>query len=99
MDPEPAEAQKTSTPSEETLHSPKEGVSQGLDDEDPFSLSGTSISLFGFTMAIFVVGIPFVAVLTERPLGSENPAPTVLQSDGSKSSPPISLTRLGKSRS
>ena len=98
MDPEPVTALKTSVPFEQPSNSTNQLVSQGIDEEDSFSLSGTSSSLFGLAMAIAVLGVPFLAVLTERPRGRENLVPTALQSDGSKSSSPISLTRLGEPR-
>ena len=75
-----------------------QGVTHRIEEEDPFSLSGTSISLFGLAIAIAVVGVPLIAVLTERPLGRESLAPSALQSDGSKPSLSLSLKRIGQSR-
>ena len=96
MDPEPAAALRPSTQFEVSPRSPQKGVAEGIDDEDPFSLSGTSIALFGLAMAIAVVGVPLVAVLTERPPGRESIDPTALQSDGSKSPLPFSLPGIGE---
>ena len=97
MDPEPTEVSKLSTQVEESSRSSDLGVKEGIDDEDPYSLSGTSISLFGLAMAIAVVGVPLVAVLTERPPVRESLVPTAMQSDGSKSSLSISLPRTSQS--
>ena len=69
------------------------------DDEDPLSLSSTSIALLGLIIAIATIGIPLVAVLSDRSLGKESMVPTALESDGSKTSPPISFSRAGKSGS
>ncbi len=72
--------------------------SQVAEQEDPYSLSGPYIALFGLTIAIVAIGVPFVAVLTERPIRQESVVPTAL-GNGSKSSLPISFTRVGQSGS
>jgi len=96
MEPEPAEVSRPSIQAVESSRSSDLGVKEGIDDEDPYSLSGTSISLFGLAMAIAVVGVPLVAVLTERPPGRESIDPTALQSDGSKSPLSFSLPGVGE---
>jgi len=96
MDPEPAVVSRPSIPAEASSRSSQQVDTQGLDEEDPYSLSGTSIALFGLAMAFAVVGIPLVAVLTERPFGKESLVPTVLKSDGSKSTRPIPLSRVSQ---
>ena len=63
--------------------------------EDPFSLSGPSISLLGVAIAIAAVVVPLVAVLTDRPEG-DSTVPTALEHDGSKSSFPVSLTAANR---
>jgi len=68
----------------------------GNDDEEPYSFSGPSNALFGITIAIATIGIPSVAVLTERPIGLESILPTALETDGSKAPLPISVTRVSK---
>ena len=68
----------------------------GIEEEDPFSLSGPWIALIGLTIAIATIGVPIGVVMTERPLGRESMVPTAMESDGSKSTAPISLTRVGK---
>ena len=97
MDPKPAEVSRPSSQGDESSRLSHLGVNEGIDDEDPYSLSGTSIALFGLAMAMAVVGVPLVAVLTERPPGRESLVPTALQSDGSKSSLSISIPRSGQS--
>ena len=96
MDPKPAEISRPSSQGDESSRLSHLGVNEGIDDEDPYSLSGTSIALFGLAMAIAVVGVPFVAVLTERPPGRETLVPSTLQIDGSKSSLSVSFPRPGQ---
>ncbi len=70
---------------------------QTAEPEEPFSWDGPSISLLGVLIAIASIGIPFGAVLADRPLGGLKTVPTVYESDGSKSSSTISFTRTSKS--
>ena len=98
MDPEPAAGSRPSTDFEMSSRPSHQDEREGIDEEDPFSLSGTSIALFGLAMAVTVVGLPLLVVITDRPLGRESLFPNTFKSDGSKPPPPISLTRFGKSR-
>ena len=97
MDPEPAAGSRPSTDFEISSRSSHQHVREGIDDEDPFSLSGTSIALLGLAIAIAVVGVPLLAIVTDRPVERESLVPTTLKSNGSKSSSPFSITRFGKS--
>ena len=97
MDPEPAAGSRPSKDFEISSRSPHQALREGVDDEDPFSLSGTSIALLGLAIAIAVVGVPLLAIVTDRPVGRESLVPTAFESDGSKSSSSFSLTRFGKS--
>ncbi len=98
MDLKPAAGLRASTQLEIPTRTSQQGNAKGNDqDEDPFSLSGTTLALFGLVMACAVVGIPLVVVLTERPQGRESSVPTAMNSDGFKPSSPISRSRLGKS--
>ena len=65
--------------------------------EEPLCWDGPSISLLGLVIAIATIGIPFGAVLTDRPLGGLIKVPTAYESDGSKSTPTISFTRTSQS--
>ena len=97
MDPEPVAVSTTSSQGEGFSQSSDKEESSGIEQEDPFSLSGPSIALVGLTIAIATIGVPLAVVLTDRPMGGENMVPTALESDGSKSSLPISVTRVSKS--
>ena len=69
----------------------------GLDDDDPFSLIGPSITLLGMAIALLSTGIPLAVVFSERPfMDRESSSPTALESDGSNPSLPISFKRVGK---
>ena len=98
MDPEPAAIPRSSTQVDVSSRSSHQVANKGIDDDDPYTLSGTSIALFGLTMAMAVVGVPLVAVLTERPLERKSLVPTAITSDGSKSSLALPFSRLGQSR-
>ena len=96
MDPEPVSVPK---PSQEIDFSSSVSDLRANEEEDPYSLSGPSIALFGLAIAVFSIAVPLAAVLTERPLDRETKLPTALQRDGFKSPRPISFTRDGKSSS
>lgn len=53
-----------------------------------------ALAVLGFTLAITGLGIPLVAVLTDRPNHS---SVTAKESHGSQGSIPISLSRSGQS--
>ena len=78
----------------------KNSSSSDQNDEEPYSLSGPSIVLIGTTIAIATLGVPLVAIITDKPLGKESTVhPTAIQIDESKPTLPISLTRAGESSS
>ena len=96
MDPEPAAISRISTQFESISRSPHEGEKTEIEDEEPFSLSSSSAVLLGVAIALATVGIPLVAVLTERSIERESMVPTALESDGSKTSLPISFARFSQ---
>tara|TARA_B100000579_G_C22043527_1_gene493766 strand:- start:21 stop:224 length:204 start_codon:yes stop_codon:yes gene_type:complete len=40
---------------------------ESSDDEDPYSFNSTSTSLIGLAIVFVMIGIPFLAVISERP--------------------------------
>ena len=42
------------------------------DDEDPYSFSSTSTSLIGLAIVFVMLGIPLLAVISERPETTKN---------------------------
>ncbi len=77
----------------------KEGDQFISDEEDPYSLSGPSISLIGFAISLLMVAIPFFAVLTERQSAQKSYVPTALDRNGSNSPSSFSFSWISKSRS
>ena len=70
------------------------------DTEEPFSLSNTFVALMGLTIAIATIGVPFAAVLIDKPLGGEGKASTASSSLYEfKPSISISIARASESRS
>ncbi len=67
-----------------------------IEQEDPYSFSGPSIAVLGLTIAVAAIAVPIGAVLNDIHFRGSRMAPTALESDGSKPSCPISLTRVGK---
>ena len=45
----------------------KEKDQVSSDDEDPYSFNSTSTSLIGLAIVFVMLGIPFLAVISERP--------------------------------
>ena len=66
------------------------------DAEDPYSLSSTSTSLMGLAIVFLMLGIPLLAVLTERTTIKKINIPTSIDQNGSKSSSSFSLSWVGK---
>ncbi len=97
MDPEPARASTSITSAEATPKASRQSELSDRESEDPFSLCGPTIALSGLIIAVISVGIPFAAVLTDRPSGGPSFVPTALEGDGPSNTSPISFTRTGQS--
>ncbi len=96
MEPEPASFLIPPKQIEMLQRSFQYGTKKEVNEEEPFNLNSTSIGLLGSAIAIALVGVPLIAVLTERPIEGERHVPNALKSNGSKLSPPISLPRVGE---
>ena len=66
MDLEPHLIKKRSSELDPHL-SNKETDQVSSDDEDPYSFNSTSISLIGLAIVFVMLGIPLLAVISERP--------------------------------
>ena len=66
------------------------------DDEDPYSFNGTSNSLLGLGIACVMIGIPLLAVFTERPSARKSLIPTSIDQYGSKSSTTFAISGFSK---
>ena len=51
------------------------------DDEDPYSLNSTSTSLIGLAIVFVMLGIPLLAVISERPETTKS-IPTSINQNG-----------------
>ena len=69
MDPEPASLAKPSLKVDSAPSPSRQGAVAVSDDDDPYSLRKSSITLLGVTIAIATLGAPISAVLLERTLG------------------------------
>ena len=81
MDLEPHPINKQSS----DLHSPllkKETDQPSTDDEDPYSFNSTSTSLIGLAIVFVMLGIPLLAVISERPENKKSILPTSLNQNG-----------------
>ena len=79
MDPEPANG---------STHEPPQPEPPGA---EAFDLSGPSLVLIGFSLALATLGFPLAAVLTERPPGPLI-APIAQDRDGSSLPPPLAVS-------
>tara|TARA_B100000579_G_scaffold5_1_gene3 strand:- start:669 stop:965 length:297 start_codon:yes stop_codon:yes gene_type:complete len=75
----------------------KETDQLSSDDEDPYSLNSTSTSLIGLAIVFVMLGIPLLAVISERPETKKSLIPTSINQNGPESSSPLTISRIGKS--
>ena len=71
MDLEPHLIKKQSSELDSTLLN-KEKDQLSSDDEDPYSFNSTSTSLIGLAIVFVMLGIPLLAVISERPETTES---------------------------
>ena len=60
----------------------KETDQQLSDDEDPYSFNSTSTSLIGLAIVFVMLGIPLLAVISERPETTKSFIPTSINQNG-----------------
>ena len=80
MDLEPHSLKKLSS----DLYTPldnKETNQLSSDDEDPYSFNSTSTSLIGLAIVFVMLGIPLLAVISERPVTTKS-IPTSINQNG-----------------
>jgi len=80
MDLEPHIIKKKSSELDPPLHI-KEKDQLPSDDEDPYSLNGTSTSLIGLAIVFVMLGIPLLALISERPETTKS-IPTSINHNG-----------------
>ena len=81
MDLEPHSIKKQSSELDPTLFN-KESDQPSSDDEDPYSFNSTSSSLIGLAIVFVMLGIPLLAVISERPETTKSFIPTSINQNG-----------------
>ena len=96
MDLEPHLIKKQSADLAPTL--PKKEADQfSSDDEDPYSFNSTSTSLIGLAIVFVMLGIPLLAVISERPETKKSIIPSSINQNGSESPSSFTISRISKS--
>tara|TARA_B100000700_G_scaffold277757_1_gene325357 strand:+ start:267 stop:563 length:297 start_codon:yes stop_codon:yes gene_type:complete len=67
------------------------------DDEDPYSFTSTSISLIGLGIVFVMLGVPLLAVISERPETKKSLMPTSINQNGPESSASLTSSWISKS--
>ena len=67
------------------------------DDEDPYSLNSTSSSLIGLVIVFLMLGVPLLAVISERPETKKNLIQTSINQNGPESSSSFAIAWISKS--
>ena len=75
----------------------KETNQLSSDDEDPYSFNSTSTSLIGLVIVFVMLGVPLLAVISERPETKKSLIPTSINQNGSESSSSFTITWISKS--
>ena len=67
---------------------------QSSDDEDPYSFNSTSTSLIGLGIVFLLLGVPLIAVISERPETKKSFIPISINQNGPESSTSLTITRI-----
>ena len=67
------------------------------DDEDPYSFTNTSTSLIGLAIVFVMLGIPLLAVISEKAETKKSLIPTSVNQNGPKSSSSFTISWFSKS--
>ncbi len=96
MDLEPNLIKKQSAEIDSTFFN-KETDQSSSDDEDPYSFNSTSTSLIGLAIVCVMLGVPLLAVMSEKPETKKSLIPTSINQNGFESSSSITISRISKS--
>ena len=66
------------------------------EDEDPYSFNSTSTSLIGLAIVFLMLGVPLIAVISERSETKKSLIPTSINQNGSKSSSSLTIFWISK---
>ena len=67
------------------------------DDEDPYSFNSTSTSLIGLAIVFVMLGVPLLAVISQRSETKKSLIPTSINQNGPESSSSLSIAWISKS--
>ena len=96
MDSEPHLINKLSSELDTPLLN-KETDQLSPEDEDPYSFNSTSTSLIGLAIVFIMLGIPLLAVISERPKTKKSLIPTSINQNGPESSSTLTIAWISKS--
>ena len=96
MDLEPHLIKKQSTDLDPLFFN-KETDQLSSDDEDPYSFNSTSTSLIGLAIVFVMLGVPLLAVISERPETKKSLIPTSVNQNGPESSSSFPIAWISKS--
>ena len=96
MDLEPHLIKKESAELDPPLFN-KETDQLSSDDEDPYSFNSTSTSLIGLAIVFVMLGVPLLAVISERAETKKSLIPTSVNQNGPKSSSAFTIAWISKS--
>ena len=66
------------------------------DDEDPYSFNSTSTSLIGLAIVFVMLGVPLIAVISERSETKQSLMPTSINQNGPESSSSLTISWISK---
>ncbi len=95
MDLEPHLIKKES-PEPDPFSSKLENDQLSSDDEDPYSFNSTATALIGLAIVSLMLGIPLIAVISDRPETKKSLIPTSINQNGPESSTSLSLSWISK---
>ena len=75
----------------------KETDQSSSDDEDPYSFNSTSTSLIGLAIVCVMLGVPLLAVISEKPETKKSLIPTSINQNGLEPSSSLTITWISKS--
>ena len=75
----------------------KETDQLSSNDEDPYSFNSTSTSLIGLAIVFVMLGVPLLAVISERPETKKSLIPISINQNGPESSSSFTIAWISKS--
>ena len=75
----------------------KDTDQKSSDDEDPYSFNSTSTSLIGLAIVCLMLGVPLLAVISDKPDTKKSLIPTSINQNGLESPSSITIAWISKS--